>query len=80
VYLSLGTPLPALYWATDKVGGPESGSVAKGKPIPSMFTAWKGYLSCLNLSELPCLAHQVVFSSSGPHVRSGRPSDRSAGL
>jgi hypothetical protein len=80
VYLSLGTPLPALYWVTNKVGGPESGSVAKGKPISSMFTTWKAYPSCLNLYGLPCLPHQAVFSSSGPHVRSGRPTDRSAGL
>jgi hypothetical protein len=29
--MSLGTPLPALYWATDKVGGPESKSVTTGK-------------------------------------------------
>jgi hypothetical protein len=27
--------LPALYWATDKVGGPESKSVTTGKPISS---------------------------------------------
>jgi hypothetical protein len=32
-YVSLGTPLPALYWATDKVGGPESRSVTTGKSI-----------------------------------------------
>jgi hypothetical protein len=79
-YLSLGTPLPALYWAKDKVGGPESRSVTTGKPISSLFTSWKAYPSCLNLSGLPCLAHQAIFSSSGPHVRSGRPTDRSAGL
>jgi hypothetical protein len=29
------TPLPALYWATDKVGGPESKSVTTGKPKSS---------------------------------------------
>jgi hypothetical protein len=57
------TPLPALYWATDKVGGPESRSVTTGKPISSFFTSWKAYPSCLNLSRLPCLAHQAVFSS-----------------
>jgi hypothetical protein len=28
-------PLPALYWATDKVVGPESRSVTIGKPISS---------------------------------------------
>jgi hypothetical protein len=75
-----GTPLPALYWTTDKVGGPESKSVTTGKPISSVFTSWKAYLICLNPSGLPCLAHQAVFSSSGPHVRSGRPTDRSVGL
>jgi hypothetical protein len=29
------TPFPALYWATDKVSGPESRSVTIGKPISS---------------------------------------------
>jgi hypothetical protein len=62
------TPLPALYWATDKVGGPESRSVTKGKPISSLFTSWKAYPSCLNPSELPCLARQVVFSSGEGHL------------
>jgi hypothetical protein len=78
--MSLGTPLPALYWVTNKVGGPESGSVTTGKPISSLFTSWKAYPSCLNPSGLPCLARLDVFSSLGPHVRSGRPTDRSAGL
>jgi hypothetical protein len=55
--------LPALYWTTDKVGGPESRSVTTGKPISSLFTSWKPYPSCLNLSELPCLAREAVFSS-----------------
>jgi hypothetical protein len=31
------TPLPALYWATDKVGGPESRSVTTEKPISSQL-------------------------------------------
>jgi hypothetical protein len=35
--MSLGTPLPALYWATDKVDGPESKSVTTGKPISSQL-------------------------------------------
>jgi hypothetical protein len=56
------TPLPALYWATDKVSGPESRSVTTGRPISSLFTSWKAYLSCLNPSGLPCLARQAVFS------------------
>jgi hypothetical protein len=42
-------PLLALYWVTDKVGGPESGSITTGKPISSLFTSWKAYPSCLNL-------------------------------
>jgi hypothetical protein len=50
------------------------------KPISSQLQYGKLYPSCLNPSGLPCLARQVVFSSSGPHVRSGRPIDRSAGL
>jgi hypothetical protein len=73
-------PLPALYWGTGKVGGPESKSVTTGKPIYSLFTSWKAYPSCLNPSGLPCLSRQAVFSSSGPHVRSDRPTDKSMGL
>jgi hypothetical protein len=73
-------PLPTFYWAADKVGGLESRSVTTGKPISSLFTSWKAYSSCLNSSGLPCLVCQAVFTSSGPHVRSGRPTDRSAGL
>jgi hypothetical protein len=73
-------PLLALYWGTDKVGGPESRSVTTEKHISSLFTSWKAYPSCLNPSGLPCLVRQAVFSSSGPHVRSGRPTNRSAGL
>jgi hypothetical protein len=73
-------PLPALDWATDKVGGPESKSVTIGKPISSQLQHGNLYPSCVNPSRLPCLARQPVFSSSGPHVRSGRPTDRSAGL
>jgi hypothetical protein len=67
-----GTPLPALYWATDKVGGPESGSVTTRKPISSLFTSWTAYPSCLNPFGLTCLAHQAVFSS-------GESSGRSSG-
>jgi hypothetical protein len=44
--MSLGTPLPKLYWATDKVGGPESGSIITGKPISSQ-------LHMEGLSKLP---------------------------
>jgi hypothetical protein len=41
------TPLPALYWATDKVDGSESKSVTIGKPISSQLQYMEG------LSELP---------------------------
>jgi hypothetical protein len=44
------------------------------------ITTWKAYPSYLNPSGLPCLARQAVFSSLGPHVRSGRPTDRSTCL
>jgi hypothetical protein len=40
----------------------------------------KGLPSCLIPPGLPCLACQAVFSSSSPHVRSDRPTDRLAGL
>jgi hypothetical protein len=72
--------LPALYWVMDKVGGPESRSVTTRKPISSLFTSWKDYPSCLNPSRLSCLARQAVFTSLGPHVKSSRHTDRSAGL
>jgi hypothetical protein len=49
-------------------------------PLSSLVTICKAYSSCLNLSGLPCLACQAVFLPSGPHVRSDRPTDRSAGL
>jgi hypothetical protein len=73
------TPLPALYWATDKVGGPESRSVTTRKPISSQLQH-EAYLSCLNPSGLPCLVRQAVFTSSNPHIRSGGPTDRLASL
>jgi hypothetical protein len=65
---------------TDKVGGPESRSDITEKPISSVFTSWKAYPSCLNPFGLPCLAHEAVFSSSGPHFRSDRPTDRLTSL
>jgi hypothetical protein len=43
-----------------------------------LVTTWKVYLSCLNSSCLPWLARQAIFSSLGPHVRSGRPTNRLA--
>jgi hypothetical protein len=58
----------------------QGGSSRLRKPISNLFTSWKAYPSCLNPSGLPWLACQAVFSPSGPHVRSGRPTDRSAGL
>jgi hypothetical protein len=58
------TPLPTLYWPTDKVSGTESKSVTIGKPLSSQFTTWKAYPSCLNPSELPCGASDVLECSS----------------
>jgi hypothetical protein len=40
----------------------------------------EAYPSCLNPSGVPWLVRQVVFLSSGSHVRSDRPTDRSTGL
>jgi hypothetical protein len=71
------TPLPALYRATDKVGGLESRSVTTGKPISSLFTSWKAYPSCLNPSGVSCLVRQVLRSC---WIRSsGESSKRSSG-
>jgi hypothetical protein len=44
------TPLPALYWVTDKVGRPESKSVITEKPMSSQLQHGKTYPSCLNPS------------------------------
>jgi hypothetical protein len=60
-YMSLGTPLPALYWATDKVGGPESGSVTTGKPISSQLQ--RGNLIRAALIRLDFLVLHVKLSS-----------------
>jgi hypothetical protein len=64
-YMVVGTALPALYWATDKVGGPESRSVTTEKPIPSQLQLLS-YLVDLLWSKsteiLSCLVHQVLRS------------------
>jgi hypothetical protein len=57
--------LPAFYWATDKIGGPESRSVTTGKPTSSLFTSWKAYPGCLNPYGHPWLAYRLlVFGST----------------
>jgi hypothetical protein len=55
------TPLPALYWATDKVGGPESKSVTTGKPISSQLQ--HGKLIRAALIRLDCLVLHAKLSS-----------------
>jgi hypothetical protein len=61
VYMSLGTPLPALYWATDKVGGPGSKSVTTGEPISSQLQ--HGKLIRAGLIRLDCLVLHAKLSS-----------------
>jgi hypothetical protein len=65
-------PLPALYWATDKVGGPESKSVTTGKPMSSQLQHGKLIraalicLDCLVLrTKLSSRLDKVVWESSG---------------
>jgi hypothetical protein len=55
------TPLPALYWATDKVGGPESRSVTTGKPISSQLQ--HGKFIRASLIRLDCLVLHAKLSS-----------------
>jgi hypothetical protein len=89
------TPLPALYWPTDKVGGPESRSVTTGKPISSqlqygrLIRAALIRLDCLVLhAKLSSRLDKVVWGifwevfrrSCGPPTRLVGPTDRSAGL
>jgi hypothetical protein len=57
----MGTPLPALYWATDKVSGPESRSVTTVKPISSQLQ--HGKLIRAALIRLDCLVLHVKLSS-----------------
>jgi hypothetical protein len=88
--MSLGTPLPALYWATDKVGGPESMSVTTGKPMSSQLQ--HGKLIQDALVRLVCLVLHVKLSSRLGNLleglqevvwaptRSLGPTNRSTGL
>jgi hypothetical protein len=94
-YKSLGTPLPALYWETNKVGGPESMSVTTGKPISSQLHHGKHirvaliHLDCLVLhAKLSSRPDKVVWGifwkvfgrSCVPSMRSVGPTNRSADL
>jgi hypothetical protein len=54
-------PLPTLYWATDKVGGPESESVTIGKPTSSQLQ--HGRLIRAALICLDCLVLHAKPSS-----------------
>jgi hypothetical protein len=87
--------LPALYWATDKVGGRESRSVTTGKPISSQLQHGKLIRAALirldylvlyaKLSSRMDKVVRGIFSkffrrSCGPRTRSVRPTNRSAGL
>jgi hypothetical protein len=88
VYLSLGMPLPSLYWATDKVGGPEFRSVTTGNPISSQLQ--HGKLIRATLIRLDFLDFYAKLSSRLDNVvwgafwkvfkRSCGPPTRSAGL
>jgi hypothetical protein len=63
-------PLPALYWATDKVGGLESKSVTTRKPISSQLQ--HGKLIRAALIRLDCLVLRTkLFSHLWAHM-SGR--------
>jgi hypothetical protein len=70
VYMSLGTPLPALYWATDKVGGPEFRSVTTWKPISSQLQHGKLIRSALIRIDFLVL-HTKMSSRLRTHM-SGR--------
>jgi hypothetical protein len=63
-------PLPALYWATDKVGGPESKSVTTGKPISNQLQ--HGRLIRAALNRLDCLVLHAKLSSHLQAHMSGR--------
>jgi hypothetical protein len=88
-------PLPALYWAMDKVGGPESRSVTTRKPISSQLQ--HGKLIRVALIRLDFLVLHAKLSSRldkviwgiiwkvfrrsyGPPTRSVGPTVRSASL
>jgi hypothetical protein len=70
MYMSLGTPLPALYWATDKVDGPESRSITTGKPISSHLQHGKLIQAALIRLDFPVL-HAKLSSCLRAHM-SGR--------
>jgi hypothetical protein len=53
--------LPALYWATNKVGGPESKSVTTGKPMSSQLQ--HGKLIRAALIRLDCIVLHTKLSS-----------------
>jgi hypothetical protein len=74
------TPLPALYWVMDKVGGPESRSVTTGKPISSKLQ--HGKLIRAASIRLDCLVLHAKLSSRLRAHMSGRTGllDRSTGL
>jgi hypothetical protein len=87
--------LPVLYWATDKVSGPESKLVTTGKHMSSqlqhgeLIRAALIRLACLVLhAKLSSRLDRVVWGifwkvfrrSCGPPTRSVGPTNRSAGL
>jgi hypothetical protein len=89
------TPLPALYWATDKVGGLESRSVTTGKPISSQLQHEKLIRAALIRMDFLVLHAKLSFRldkviwgifwkvfkrSCGLPTRSVGPTDRSVGL
>jgi hypothetical protein len=67
--------LPALYWVTDKVGGPESRLVTTGKPISSQLL--HGKLIRAALIRLDCL---VLHVKSCGRVELGRLGNLLEGL
>jgi hypothetical protein len=79
VYMSLGTPLPALYWVTDKVGGPEFGWVTLGKPISSQLQHRRLIRAALIGLDFLGL-HANLSSRLRAHMLGRGPTDRSAGL
>jgi hypothetical protein len=74
--------LPAIYWATDKVSGPESKSVTTGKPMSSQLQ--HGKLIQATLIRLDVVVWGIflkVFKRScGLPTRLVGPTNRSAGL
>jgi hypothetical protein len=64
------TPLPDLYWVTDKVGGPESKSVTTEEPISSQLQY--GRLIQVALIRLECLVLHAKPSSRLRAHMSGR--------